>query len=454
MVHHPPAVGAGHGAVRATRRSCLFGSALLLCAGALEAACGPFGGSRPAAEPTPGAALQPATLHYFSWGSQPRIEAEQKSIVRFAQDNPKLRVDLEGVPYGEFHTKLRTTLAAGTPPDVTRIAYQQAQGFFANGDMLVLEAYLKRDRLDLDKTQVPPFEGSKYRGRFFGLPRGGAGNIAIVYNKTYFQQKGVPAPTDHWSWDDFIATGKRLSDEAAGVWAWNANALRNEDQWWSWLWSGGADYLNADGTACTLDTSEAIDAIQWMADLQSRHRIAATPDAATGMKLDFVTLRNLVITQTGPYAIVDYNKAIGGAFDWAAVVVPLGKAGQVMNSNPNTVSIPKASGYPEPAWVLMKYFIGDKAQQLEDQLGLWQPTSKALVSAPAYLKRDEPPYDMRPFIPGLQGKTRAPVQIPQMGEVLNTVFKGLEPVVVGQQSARDVLPGLTKQVNELLKKPL
>src|SRR5207249_134003 len=107
---------------------------------------------------------------------------------------------------------------------------------------------------------------------------------------------------------------------------------------------------------------------------------------------------------------------------------PKGKAGQVMISNPNTASISKDSKLPDQGWELLKYMISDAAQSLENDLGLWQPTSKGLLMAPSNLKRTDPPYDMQPFIPGIQGKTRAPVMIPQLSEVLDTIFKGSDPI--------------------------
>jgi len=438
----------GRPPARVTRRSFLPRMALLAGGGVLTGACGTATGSTPADPPN--AAGQPATIHYFSWGTQPRFEAEQKSLAELQKDQPRITVEFEGVAFGEFHPKLRTMLAAGTPPDVTRVGQQDAPAFFAAGDLLALDDLMRRDRLDLAKTQVPPFEGSMHKGRYYGVPRGGAGNHAIVYNRTYFRQKGIPEPAEKWTWDDFIALGKRLTSEPNQVWAWNAAAFRNQNLWWSWLWSGGADYLSADGTRCTLDTPDAIAAVQWMADAQNRHGISPRPGTAPS-PFTF-NAQSLVMSQTGPYAIVDFEKSIGTTFDWAAVAVPRGKAGQIMSSAPNTVSITKTSKYPEQGWAMLKFFIADRIQQLEDQLGLWQPTSKALLGAPAYLTRKTPPYDMRPFVPGLQGTTRAATYVPQSAALLrDVVFKEMARAIDGQQPARDVLPDITKQANELLR---
>jgi multiple sugar transport system substrate-binding protein len=37
-------------------------------------------------------------------------------------------------------------------------------------------------------------------------------NLSVIYNKKLFAAAGVPAPSPNWTWDQFRAVAKKLTD--------------------------------------------------------------------------------------------------------------------------------------------------------------------------------------------------------------------------------------------------
>ncbi|TGD86691.1 ABC transporter substrate-binding protein [Mycolicibacterium sp. CH28] len=89
-------------------------------------------------------------------------------------------------------------------------------------------------------------------------------NLAIVYNKTLFEQAGVAPPTDQWTWDDFRAAAAKLTDPAKGQYGWLLPADGTEDTVWHWLpmlWDAGGDLLSPDNSHAVFNSEAGVKAL-------------------------------------------------------------------------------------------------------------------------------------------------------------------------------------------------
>ena len=107
--------------------------------------------------------------------------------------------------------KLTVALQGGLQPDIT---YQYGTSMAALATAPGI--------MDLtDRVQDPAFnwddfsEGARAAatvdGQVYGIPAL-IDNLAIVYNKDLFEAAGVDEPTADWTWDDFRAAAKALTD--------------------------------------------------------------------------------------------------------------------------------------------------------------------------------------------------------------------------------------------------
>ena len=88
-------------------------------------------------------------------------------------------------------------------------------------------------------------------------------NLSLVYNKKLFDQAGLAYPTADWTWDDFRAAAKKLTDPSKKQFGWAYVADGGEDTVWRFdalLWQAGGDILNSDNTQAEFNSPAGVKA--------------------------------------------------------------------------------------------------------------------------------------------------------------------------------------------------
>jgi multiple sugar transport system substrate-binding protein len=92
-------------------------------------------------------------------------------------------------------------------------------------------------------------------------------NLALIYNKTVFDKAGVDYPTADWSWDDFRAAAKKLTDPSTDTYGYAYSVVESEEttwQFWPHLWQNGGEILSDDSKTATFDSQAGIDALTFL----------------------------------------------------------------------------------------------------------------------------------------------------------------------------------------------
>ena len=187
-------------------------AAAVLAIGAISAsltACGGGGSSS--------GAVDPKARTTITWWTGQADQAETL-LEGLAADYEKLHPNVtvkvsSGAPSTEdLLAKLSASFAGGNYPDIS-----YAFGSWASQ----LEA--SNRTLDITKQVADPdvdWKGLSGAARATAQPTGKktigfpalVDNISLLYNTKLFAQAGVSAPTDDWTWDDFRAAAKKLTD--------------------------------------------------------------------------------------------------------------------------------------------------------------------------------------------------------------------------------------------------
>src|SRR6185436_12870303 len=99
-------------------------------------------------------------------------------------------------------------------------------------------------------------------GKVIGIPAL-VDNLALIYNKKLFDAAGQPYPTDDWSWADFRAAAKRLTDPSTNTYGTAYSVSGGEDTTWHlWplLWQNGGKIL--DGTKPAFNSEAGVKALE------------------------------------------------------------------------------------------------------------------------------------------------------------------------------------------------
>ncbi|HEX2032773.1 MAG TPA: sugar ABC transporter substrate-binding protein [Chloroflexota bacterium] len=450
------------GTARPRSRRRVMGAAVALAGGAVVAACGGLRGQGGAGPQTSaGAGTSPSkvsgTLRFSFFGSVEEQALWEKISQQFEAKTPGVTVVPEHIPSAYF-TKIQTAIAGGDAADVILMEDKPTAGYAKKGFFRELDPFISADRsFKFEDYHAGLFDGLKYRGKLYGLPQHWL-TQSIAYNKQLLSKAGVAYPPadwrdPSWNWSTFLETARKLTvREGSNVTQWGFPLTGYSwTRWRMWVWQNGGDVLSSDLKTCLLDTPQAIEGLQFYADLMNRHHVAPTNEerqAAGG--LDDVNLfaqGKAAMIATPPY--FHQLRSRIKDFEWDVAPMPRQKK-SAAPLWPDSISINAATKVAEAAWALVRYVVGPDGQRTLTELGRGVPVLKSVSDSPSFLQLDRDPRSVKLYL-----------DVPQYGIVTQytTVWDEmeqlnkaeLEPVFLGQRTAKDAVASLVPQVNRLLQ---
>lgn len=367
----------------------------------------------------------------------------------FTQRNPHLTINYAHEA-GNFDEKYQTLIAAGQQPDVFFSSNAGFKYYVARGVTAFLDDFAKKDR-DFKESDYDTYwmDLVKYKNCLSALPYD-PGMFVIFVNKAHFQRAGLRTwdTRNPVAWEEVLDAGKRLVVESAGEvrqWAIDADFGR---AWWQiprqW---GQLDVYQGDEHVLKLDQPLALEALQWLADLRAKHRVARPP-GAPGVPTSFqaanltMQIQGVQVVGFGTYRTLEDD------WDWVPLPQFQGKRRIGMGLASPTI-LSASSGVKEAGWQLMKFLSGDEAQVICLERGISQPMRKAHRGHPAFAKSKPP---STPDVPLDETQYAVP---PPMGpaylEVNAVMTRILDPVYRGQQTAREAITAAQGELKQILE---
>lgn len=338
-------------------------------------------------------------MHWAGGGGQKEDQIVANLIATFEAAHPHIKVTrINPGDANSFFTKLQTMMAAGTPPDVFYMGWERIAGFASQELLLPIEPLIAEDERTGRPTLRPEdfyqatldcfrFDGQTTgRGTLYGIPKDFT-TIGFYYNKTLFDNAGLPYPKDDWTWDDFIATARRLA-KLPGI--TGAEFMNWAPMVRAYLATEGLDAFSPDFTQSYLrrpDVYAALDRLRsWRFD-EDRTLTSGKSQVAQGESV-FLTGQVGMAGPFGRWVVPTYRMITD--FDWDFAPLPRGKV------KANTVftvswSIAKKTPHPQEAWELVKFLCGPEGQAQAAELGLAIPTLKAVAHGPSFLQPGKKP---------------------------------------------------------------
>lgn len=347
-----------------------------------------------------------------------------RSIADFEAQFPGTKVEL--TMKSELPDAIMAEYMAGLSNDVLlmgSIVHNVWRNIVSQGFVLDHFPFLNADTsIDRSEFFPPLFDAFVYRGELVGIPME-ATTAATFANRTLFDEHGVHVPEDGWDWYDLrnIARTltKRSADDTSTVqWGFGTDGFSlNYLGATPFLWSNGADIVNADRTRVTLLAPEAQEAMQFFYDLIFLDEVAPPPGS-----------NQPALFWTGQLALWDsaswnlaYNRQNAQPHvDWD--LIPPVRSPHTGQSAPlvsgHIAAISSTSQHPELAWELIKFlFIDDNAQMQVAAEGML-PTRKSFATY--YLDTvGSPPANIMPIVAAAsEGRTPVWFDDPQVNQAV------------------------------------
>lgn len=278
-------------------------AALLLAVAVAAAACGGGGDGKDgeqaqAAEGKAEAATGSIDVWIMEPGAPELKGFFEQATADFEAANPGSKVEVQFIPWASAHDQFVTAIGGRQAPDVAEMGSTWTPEFGDLGDLAPLD--------DEPEGYVESLvEGATVDGQVYGVPWY-AGARALIYRTDVLAGLGFDhAPA---TWDELLTIGRAVRDKtdlaAFGV-AGNANHYFLPMVWQN----GGEIAREKDGRwASGMDSAEAVEAIQFYADLYAKERFA--PEGALSWNARDVR---------AAFEAGDLAMMIGGAWDLRAI---------------------------------------------------------------------------------------------------------------------------------------
>ena len=435
----------------------LFSLAMVMAL--LLTACGnqatPAPTTAPVAAPTASggkASGAPVEITFSMWGAPEELTVWKQIVADFEAANPNIKVNVEVSDWDSYWSKLKTQLAAGTPPDVFAMDAPLYLDYQSRGVLLNLQPYLDKNPDMLKDVYPQTLSAYKTPDGYYGLPRDFQ-TIVLFYNKDMFDKAGVAYPSADWTWDDLRAAAKKLTKDTNGdgktdQYGFIFDQWDMEVGWSEALWSYGGDIISPDHTKTLIGEPKARQAWQLLNDMVFVDK--SVPDANTIGQYggDLFQAGVAAMTPMGHWAVPGYNTA---GFKFDVVPMPKGPAGPATSVNSAGFVVAKASKNPDAAFAFIQFAISKAGQTRLAQLGFAVPVLKTVAESPDFLEQKGSSLNQKVFLDSLAFAHMKPV-FKGYDEWASTVGDGMGAVWRGEAQLGPTLDDIIKQADAVLAK--
>ncbi len=394
------------------------------------------------------------TITWAMWGSPEEIATHQAVADAFMVEHPEITVEIYSQPWGDYFTSIQTLWASGDAAAVPDVLFlSPVVNYAAQGVLENLDPFIEKSGYAVDDYWPALLDFATYEGSIYGFPRD-IGLEVLYYNKDIFDEVGVEYPDETWTWDDFLAAADKLTVvESSGQVTRYALGMEG-GKYQLWMGQNKASFLDDmyNPSSCTMDAPEAIQAIQFFADMMDNNYAMrpANLNQAGGDAGVFANGQAAMIIQNAS-RISQFNAA---ELNYDVAVVPIPADGQRSASAAGAAwTMSALSDNKDAAWTFLSWLQStDGGQRLYTESGEILPALQSTAKSDAFLGLDTPPTNRQAFITeGENAKIGRTGFFPEWNELSSSIISpAMDSIWAGEASAADVLPGLCEQVNAFL----
>ena len=225
------------------------------------------------------AVAAPVTITYWHGIGASDREGQEFLVNKFNEQYAgKYKVEMTIMDWGTFYTKLATTVAAGTAPDLGIIHLENIPSVSLSGILRPVDDIFQKIGLTDDDFIGAMSRHSIYRGKRWGIPLD-IHCLLLYYNQDHLEKAGIPGPPVRSN--EFLDYARKLTIDRDGD--------GTPEQWGTrldpWMWRlyqmlrqfGGDFYGGPDLDQPLIAEPAAKKAFQYHVDLIYKWKVAAPP---------------------------------------------------------------------------------------------------------------------------------------------------------------------------------
>lgn len=338
-----------------------------------------------ACQPAPAATKEPVKLVVLThWGEESLATPMKALLDEYTKANPNVTIEYQAVTFDQLLTKISTTRAAGTAPDIIHIYNLWMPDFVKGGALATPPADVVSDI----KANYSPgsVQAVTVNGQVWGYPTE-INTWQLVYNKKMFADAGISAPPKTLAElkDDACKLTKKNADGTlvhtglAVLTGWDSGVVH---PFLSLLWSNGGQYLAPDQSKALFNSPQAKEVLQAYSDMIKEGCV--DPGLGGGFN-DFVTGKSAMVIMANFFRSDLKNSFVDGYDNVGVAPIPVGPSGDksVALQYNWLWTVDKSSKNAEEAWKLVKWLNTPRAEGKASPMGEY--LTSALGAIPSRL---------------------------------------------------------------------
>jgi len=281
-----------------------------------------------------------------------------------------IKATIQVVDWNSYWTLLEAGATGGELPDVFWMHSNVAQMYMENDMLLDLtDKIAASDKIDLKNYYQGIVNLYNSNGKQYAVPKD-IDTIALWYNKTIFDEMGVAYPDDTWTWDDFAAAAKKLTN--ADHWGYAIQPGNNQEGFYNTIYSMGGYVISDDKKTSGFDDPNTIKAVKLFTDMIAE---GSCPDLNTVSETapnELLCAGKVAMSINGSWMLAGYRDNEYAAANCDVAVLPYTK------DPSDRVSIYNGLGWAaaangkntDAAWSLIEYLGTKEAQTKQAELGV------------------------------------------------------------------------------------
>jgi multiple sugar transport system substrate-binding protein len=344
-------------------------------------------------------------------------------------------------------TKTLAGFAAGSYPD---IAYEYGSSLAAlAGKSQVVDLTSKVNDPAFGWKDFYSFErdAATSNGKVYGVPAL-VDNLALVYNKKLFDQAHLAYPTASWTWTDFRAAAKSLTNASTKQFGWAYVNDGSEDTVWRWiamLWQAGGDLLSSDGSKTAFNSSAGLAATQLLHDMAVTDK-SVYLDSGNQNYLNLFNSGKIGMLWTGPWDLSSINSDV----NYGVQILPEQTSHASIAGPDNWMVFNNGAARERAAWTFLTWLTSAQTHAAFTLATGDLPTRQSETRLPVYTQYLAKYPGDTVFVLNLGNVTQARPNTKSYPQISQAIGSQIQGVLIGQISPQAALNTAAQQADAAL----
>jgi multiple sugar transport system substrate-binding protein len=402
-------------------------------------------GARPAAD-------KPVEITFWHAQTDEAQVTIHKLVGQFNKTHPGIVVrDQLGSDGDSMVQKLQAVIGSDAYPDIAYVYGSDVPNVSQSDKVVDITKDIAATKFDWNSLYQAGRETATVKEKIVGFPAV-IDNLAVVYNTKLLKAAGVAPPKPTWTWADYRAMAKKLTNPSKDIIGTGYPISGSEDTvWrlWPMIWQQGGSVLDKDSKKALFAGPQGVKAVQLLADMALKDKSLYTDQTPDSLKMyGLFDSGKMGMVVTGPWQLTDIKTH---HISYGIQILPSFGTSHETISGPDVYMVFNHSDERRKAAVTFLSWLHEPAQDLAWDLGSSNlPLSAKTAALPGFKQYLAKYPGAGLFVKNLLNAHHIRPPVSAYTQMSVAVGKAVETALLGRGSPKDTLAAAAKITDKAL----